>query len=85
MPASPWLGRAQPVKPKLTIAAGNPGSQLEIRWAPSGSGKASLWLVQTRTGGEWTEEILPAAKTSALGMARNRRSWRSRRLTATAS
>jgi hypothetical protein len=66
MPPSPWLGRAQPVKPKLTVAAGNAGSQLEIRWTPGSSGKASLWLVQTRTGGKWTEEILPAARATRV-------------------
>ncbi|MGO8931348.1 MAG: glycoside hydrolase family 10 protein [Limisphaerales bacterium] len=66
MPPSPWLGRARPTKPKLTIAAGNHGSKLEICWAPSDLGKASLWLVQTRSGGEWKEEILPAAKTTRV-------------------
>jgi uncharacterized lipoprotein YddW (UPF0748 family) len=63
MPPSPWLDRAQPVKPKLTVAAGNPSSRLEIRWTPGNSGTPSLWLVQTRTGGKWTEVILPAART----------------------
>jgi hypothetical protein len=33
---------------------------------PGGSGKAWLWLLQTRTGGEWAKEILPAAKTSRV-------------------
>ena len=66
MPPSPWLGRAQPGKPKLTVANGASGSPLEIRWAPSGSGKPWLWLLQTRTGGEWTKEILPATRTSRV-------------------
>ena len=66
MPLSPWLGRNQPGKPKLTVAKGEPRSRLEIRWTPGESGKAWLWLLQTRTGGEWTKEILPAAKTSRL-------------------
>jgi len=66
MPLSPWLAQAQPGKPKLNVATGHPASQLEIRWAPSGSGKAWLWLLQTRTGSEWTKEILPAAKTTRV-------------------
>jgi uncharacterized lipoprotein YddW (UPF0748 family) len=66
MPLSPWLGRTQPGKPKLTVAKGGPGSRLEIRWAPGGSDKAWLWLLQTRTGGEWTKEILPATKTTRI-------------------
>jgi hypothetical protein len=66
MPLAPWLGRAKPGKPILTIATANPGSPLEVRWTPGGSGKAWLWLLQTRTGGEWTREILPAARTSRV-------------------
>jgi uncharacterized lipoprotein YddW (UPF0748 family) len=66
MPPAPWLGRAQPGKPKLTVAKGQPGAQLEVSWSPGDSGKVWLWLLQTRTGGEWTKEILPAAKTSRV-------------------
>jgi uncharacterized lipoprotein YddW (UPF0748 family) len=64
MPPSPWLGGAQPGKPTLTVSNGGSGSRLEIRWAPGGSGNAWLWLLQTRTGGKWTKEILPATKTT---------------------
>jgi hypothetical protein len=66
MPPSPWLGRAQPGKPKLTVAKGEPGAQLEVRWTPGGSGKPWLWLLQTRKGGEWTKEILPATRTTRV-------------------
>jgi hypothetical protein len=64
MPPSPWLGRAQPRKPKLTVAKGGPQAQLEVSWTAGDPGKAWLWLLQTRTSGEWTNEILPAARTS---------------------
>jgi hypothetical protein len=64
MPLSPWLGHAQPSRPKVTVATANPGAQLEIRWTSSGSGKICLWLLQTRTNGQWAQEILPAARTS---------------------
>jgi uncharacterized lipoprotein YddW (UPF0748 family) len=66
MPPSPWLGRVQPGKPRLTAAQDEPGSRLEISWAADAPGQAWLWLLQTRTRGEWTKEILPAAKTSRV-------------------
>ena len=66
MPPSPWLGRAQPRKPTLTIAKGEPGPRLEISWAAGDPGKAWLWLLQTRTSGEWTKEVLPASRTSRV-------------------
>jgi len=64
MPPAPWLGRSRPGKPKLTVAHGASGSRLELRWAPSGSGKPWLWLLQTRSGGKWTTEVLPASRTT---------------------
>ena len=48
------------------VSTGGSGSRLEVRWTPSGLGKASLWLVQTRIGGVWTEEILPAGRTTRV-------------------
>ena len=66
MPPSPWLGGTRPGRPNLMVSNGASGSRLEIRWTPSLSGKTSLWLVQTRTGGEWTEEILPAGRTTRV-------------------
>jgi uncharacterized lipoprotein YddW (UPF0748 family) len=66
MPPSPWLGRAQPRKPKLTVANGGPQAQLELSWAAGDPGKAWLWLLQTRTSGEWTKEVLPATRTSRI-------------------
>jgi len=64
MPPSPWLGRTRPGKPNLSVSNGQFSSQLEVHWTASSSDKAWLWLVQTRTGGEWKKEILPGAKTS---------------------
>jgi len=64
MPLSPWLGHAQPGKPKLTLASKQSGTSTTATWAPGGQGKPWLWLLQTRAHGEWTTEVLPAAKTS---------------------
>jgi len=66
LPLSPWLGRTRPSKPKVTVAPAMAGSQLEIRWAPDGSGKSCLWVIQARTHGEWKEEILPAVRSTCL-------------------
>ncbi len=64
MPLSPWLAGVQPGKPKLTQVAKPSGSRAEITWSASGQGKVWLWVLQTRTGGEWTTEILPGMQTS---------------------
>jgi uncharacterized lipoprotein YddW (UPF0748 family) len=64
MPLSPWLGRAQPGKPKLTAARSHSGSAQELKWGPSGSGKTWLWLLQTQAAGKWSTEVLPGSRTS---------------------
>lgn len=66
VPASPWLGRAQPGKPKLAVERAENGSQVRISWAANRTEKAWLWLVQTRTGREWTTQILPATLTARV-------------------
>jgi uncharacterized lipoprotein YddW (UPF0748 family) len=62
IPASPWLGGARHSKPQLTANGGQGG----VSWAPAAGEVAWLWLLQTRTGGEWAAEILPANKTSRV-------------------
>jgi uncharacterized lipoprotein YddW (UPF0748 family) len=64
MPLNPWLGRAQPGKPRLTTATRKPGPQTTVTWTRSSQGKTWLWLLQTRNRGVWTTEVLPAAQTS---------------------
>ena len=64
VPAMPWVSRARPGKPRLYVSTPAGRNQAEFFWAPAGSGDAWLWLVQTRTRGEWTREILPAGRCS---------------------
>ena len=78
VPASPWLGGARPDSPKLSIERGawsaekgqmpaaETVSPLRVRWEASGTEKTWLWVLQTRTGGTWITEILPAAQTSRI-------------------
>jgi uncharacterized lipoprotein YddW (UPF0748 family) len=64
VPAAPWLGTGRLVKP--TLAAGNygTGSKATFSWTPGSSANAWLWLVQTRSDGDWRTEILPGARRS---------------------
>ncbi|HNW06324.1 MAG TPA: family 10 glycosylhydrolase [Verrucomicrobiota bacterium] len=64
MPLSPWLGRATPAKPQLTLASPQRAGSLTLSWALAGPGKAWLWLVQTRSGGTWSTQILPGGQSS---------------------
>jgi len=64
VPPSLWLGRAQPGKPQITPDTAQRAGSLALSWAPSGQGRAWLWLVQTRTGGTWTTQVLPGAQGS---------------------
>ena len=58
VPASPWLDSIPPDKPKLTI--GESHASLRFQWETSGGEPAWLWVLQFRTNGVWTTEILPA-------------------------
>jgi uncharacterized lipoprotein YddW (UPF0748 family) len=60
VPASPWLKSAQPERPRLTARIRG-GGQVKISWESSGTNKPLLWVLQTRTEGQWTTEILPAS------------------------
>lgn len=64
VPLSPWLGKAQPGKPKLTLASRTSNASSRISWTPSDRSKVWLWLLQTRTRGQWKTEVLPATQTS---------------------
>jgi uncharacterized lipoprotein YddW (UPF0748 family) len=59
VPAAPWLGGGRPGKPKLATGSAENGSRASFSWAPGDTGSPWLWLVQTRSGGDWTTEILP--------------------------
>jgi uncharacterized lipoprotein YddW (UPF0748 family) len=60
VPASPWLDADTPAKPLLH--AGLEGGELRLTWK-SGGGAVHQWVLQKKTGGHWTTEILAGAKT----------------------
>jgi uncharacterized lipoprotein YddW (UPF0748 family) len=61
MPAMPWLGRKAPPKPKLTAAEAN--GRLSLSWSFEAAQEPWLWVVQTRTKGIWSTQILPRENT----------------------
>jgi uncharacterized lipoprotein YddW (UPF0748 family) len=60
VPASPWLGDIDPGQPLLQ--AGLDGGALRLTWK-SGGRAVWQWVLQMKTGGHWTTEILAGAKT----------------------
>jgi len=66
VPAMPWLSRtALADKPKLSVSHNEKGTRVIIGWSPSGLEKPSVWVLQTRTRGDWSTQILPEGKMSA--------------------
>ena len=66
-PAWPWLDATPPPVPKLAVTADARGA-LQAAWTPAAGENAWLWLLQTRAGGVWKTEVLPASQTTrALG------------------
>jgi uncharacterized lipoprotein YddW (UPF0748 family) len=62
VPASPWLSTNAPGQPVLQAAW--TGGELRLNWRTNG-GAVWLWVLQKKSGGHWSAEILPGAKTSA--------------------
>jgi hypothetical protein len=60
VPASPWLSAEIPGKPLLQ--AGLEGGDLKLTWNSSG-GPVWQWVLQKKTGGHWSTEILAGTKT----------------------
>lgn len=63
VPATPWLGRARPARPGVTLrrdSAGGTALSLE----PAGRVPAMWWVVQSRYGAGWRTEILPGGERS---------------------
>jgi hypothetical protein len=61
-PIYPWLPSICPDKPSLRATIR--GSEVNLNWDSMGSVKAWLWLLQSRSKGEWHTEVLPARETS---------------------
>jgi uncharacterized lipoprotein YddW (UPF0748 family) len=63
VPASPWLDNIPPDQPGLSVSGtGNGGARMT--WQATGGKPVWLWVVQMRSGGKWTSEILPGGALS---------------------
>ncbi len=62
-PAFPWLDNTPPAQPGLSVTADSRGGT-KANWSTNGPEAAWLWVLQTRNGGAWRTEILPATQTS---------------------
>ncbi len=61
VPASPWLDATPPAPPKLTV--GTWWKSQHVQWRDGLGKPARWWVLQTRTNGIWTTQILPAGQT----------------------
>jgi uncharacterized lipoprotein YddW (UPF0748 family) len=57
IPASPWLSRATPNAPSLSLRKGNEG--LKLTWQTRSSDSVALFVLQQRVNGKWTTMIIP--------------------------
>jgi uncharacterized lipoprotein YddW (UPF0748 family) len=64
VPATPWLDDTPPGRPGVEIRTEVETGRRRLHWEPTGEEKPWLWVVQLRTGGGWTTEILPADRLS---------------------
>src|SRR5207253_3354256 len=59
-PAFTWLDAKPPQKPQIATRA-EPNLKTTVQWAASDPERAWLWALQTRTGKDWTTEIIPGS------------------------
>jgi beta-glucosidase-like glycosyl hydrolase/uncharacterized lipoprotein YddW (UPF0748 family) len=64
-PATPWLDRSAPARPRATLEAGTePGTGL-LRLRAGDAEAPRWWVVRARYGAEWTADVLPGGRTTA--------------------
>ena len=56
VPASTWLERRSPTKPRVQIADNG-----ELKWEPGALEQISAWVIQTKANNQWHTAILPGA------------------------
>ena len=70
VPAYPWIDQQPPSVPQLTALLDSNGG-VTITCQPTGSEPTWQWLVQTRNGGTWLNEIFPGTQTATRFLLRN--------------
>src|SRR6185436_2040590 len=64
VPASPWLDAIPPAQPRLQVLSGRGGTRLS--WEAAGQEKIWLWVLQFKTGQDWSTEILAGSRTNLV-------------------
>ena len=59
VPATPWLSTNAPGKPALFLSSPGSGDLRLFIGKPSQESQSRWWLLQTRSGAEWNDELLP--------------------------
>lgn len=63
IPPSPWLKGQAPPQPLLKGSRGN--RKIKLSWKNPGKEKLARWVIQKKSGYQWTTEVLPEDITSA--------------------
>ena len=63
VPAATWLPAPALMPPNLTVDAANRSAH--VRWENAGPELVRNWLLQSRTGGNWTTQVIPGGRTDA--------------------
>jgi uncharacterized lipoprotein YddW (UPF0748 family) len=66
IPASPWLDKRLPPKPKAYLEERPDGRSLKVRWETKATDPAALWVLQSHQSGRWFTHIFPGAQTAAI-------------------
>ena len=64
IPASPWLEHVSLAAPNLQIQTSS--AEIKLRWEEPNHHATRFWVLQTRSGSEWTMEVLPQQQTSRV-------------------
>jgi uncharacterized lipoprotein YddW (UPF0748 family) len=64
VPASPWLDRGKPAKPRAVVARDSATGGLVLRIEPGDERVVRRWTVRARSDGGWTAAVLPAEQRS---------------------
>ena len=64
VPASPWLGRERPGKPRAYVLAD--AGKWKLMWTPRGKDEIRWWVIQQKTYGDWKTKIIPGDATSEI-------------------
>ena len=66
VPASPWLGKNPPAKPRLHVGHDAGPKQFELSWEATDTKPIAWWVLQAKADGRWATEILPGTQTSRV-------------------